>query len=331
MQIQLLPSQEFFECDAHETLLEAALRSGLSLNYGCNDGRCGECKARVLQGEFTQSRFHDFAFSPAERAQGAILLCSTTPVTDGVIEVAVQQIQDIPWQQLECKISRLERLRPDIIEMHLRTPRSQALRFMAGQSVRIHLAEGVPAAVLPIASCPCNGQVLHFHIQAEAGQPFADFIFHQLKNRQTVHIEGPIGLFTLDDDSTRPVIFIAYEIGFSYIKSLIEHAIALDWQQPMTFYWWCCEPGGHYLDNYCRAWEDALDHFRVHLLHGEKQSPLACLEQGNALLDQQHPNWQDYDIYLAVPPHWATLFEPALIQRGFPTERLFIAPPIVLG
>lgn len=327
MEIQLVPSGDVFACDPRETLLEAALRSGLSLEYGCNDGRCGECKARILKGQLGAERFHDYSLSSMERSQGMVLLCCASPATDLVIEVALRSIQEIPQQRIEGKISRVERVRADVMELHVRTPRSQALRFMAGQAMQVQF-EGVPPAVLPIASCPCNGQVLHFHIQQRSHDPFTEYVFHRLKNRQDVVLTGPHGRFTLDDDSSRPIIFLAYDLGFSYIKSLVEHAIALDLPQSMYFYWWSGHAEGHYLANYCRAWADALDNFRVELLHHPGGQPESCLEQSIAWLDQQHPDLVEYDIYLTMPPQWVNWFKPALLQQGFPTERLFIAPPL---
>ena len=46
-QIKLVPSNHTFEADENESLLDAALRSGLNISYSCTTGGCGECKAQV--------------------------------------------------------------------------------------------------------------------------------------------------------------------------------------------------------------------------------------------------------------------------------------------
>ncbi|MCK7580126.1 MAG: 2Fe-2S iron-sulfur cluster-binding protein [Chromatiales bacterium] len=39
--VHLLPSRHEFFVEGSDTLLEAALRAGLALNYGCSNGNCG--------------------------------------------------------------------------------------------------------------------------------------------------------------------------------------------------------------------------------------------------------------------------------------------------
>jgi CDP-4-dehydro-6-deoxyglucose reductase, E3 len=50
-QVTLRPSGHQFTVEGHETLLQAGLKAGLALNYGCGNGSCGMCKVRVSAGE----------------------------------------------------------------------------------------------------------------------------------------------------------------------------------------------------------------------------------------------------------------------------------------
>ncbi|NKB16256.1 MAG: 2Fe-2S iron-sulfur cluster binding domain-containing protein [Sphingomonadales bacterium] len=54
-QVTVLPTGQTFEVMGDETLLEAGLRAGLSLPYGCSNGTCGQCKCRVTQGPWSRS------------------------------------------------------------------------------------------------------------------------------------------------------------------------------------------------------------------------------------------------------------------------------------
>ena len=49
--VTIKPSGHEFFVEGNDTLLEAALRAGVSLNYGCSNGNCGECRARLVSGE----------------------------------------------------------------------------------------------------------------------------------------------------------------------------------------------------------------------------------------------------------------------------------------
>lgn len=65
-----------------ETVLDAALRSGLDLPYSCQDGVCGTCRARLACGEVRQDNAE---LSPAEVDAGYVLTCQARPCGDGVV------------------------------------------------------------------------------------------------------------------------------------------------------------------------------------------------------------------------------------------------------
>lgn len=49
-QIKLEPSGQVFDSGENETILDAALRTGVLLPYGCRDGLCGACRGRSCRG-----------------------------------------------------------------------------------------------------------------------------------------------------------------------------------------------------------------------------------------------------------------------------------------
>jgi CDP-4-dehydro-6-deoxyglucose reductase len=79
--VKMIPSGHEFFVDGNESILEAAVRSGLRLNYGCANGNCGECKVRLVSGEVYRIRDHDYALSEREKQLGYLLSCSHTAVT----------------------------------------------------------------------------------------------------------------------------------------------------------------------------------------------------------------------------------------------------------
>lgn len=74
--VEILPSQKQFECEADDTILSAALRANVILPYGCKDGACGSCKAELLEGLVDYGTYQSRALSEEERARKiADLLC----------------------------------------------------------------------------------------------------------------------------------------------------------------------------------------------------------------------------------------------------------------
>lgn len=300
--VQVKPSGREFFVDGNDSLLEAALRSGLSLDYGCSIGSCGKCKARIVSGQAHRTRHSDYALTAAEKNAGVVLMCCHTALTDLVIEAReAHGAADMPLQTIDAKVKSVRPLGDGVRLLHLQTPRSNRLRFLAGQSASLSLADGTGAS-FPVASCPCDDRNLEFHVRRHAGDAFAERVFGGLTGVDTLRVEGPRGEFVLNEESHRPLVFIAGESGFAPIKSLIEHAMALDAAETLHLYWIARGEGGHYLDNLCRSWSDALDNFRYEPIAAQHASPEEEVMQA-ALRQvlQGHPRLGDCDVYVAAP------------------------------
>ena len=46
--VKLKSGKYSFQADAYESILDAAIREGVPLNYGCSNGNCGMCKAKIV-------------------------------------------------------------------------------------------------------------------------------------------------------------------------------------------------------------------------------------------------------------------------------------------
>lgn len=327
--VTVLPSNNDFFIDGPDTILEGALRAGIPLNYGCSGGNCGLCKAKVISGQVKKTRFHDYVRTEADKRDGLFLMCSNTAVTDLVIEAVVAGgVQDIPFQQIPATVKLLTHLNPDIALLHLQTPRSNRLRFLAGQSVELILGKSLKAE-LAIASCPCDDRNILFHVHRMPGNLFSDYVFNRLRNHEVVDIEGPQGEFILQEKTTRPLYFIAFDTGFAPIKSLIEHAMSLEAAEAIHLYWIGSHDSSIYLPNVGRAWADALDNFYyTQLVAGFELGNLSGNRDGilKGLLQnmlKNTPGVTDGDIYIAGPEAAGKFSEQFFLDLGLPKTRVF--------
>ena len=320
--VQVQPSGREFFVDGNDSLLEAALRAGLSLDYGCSAGSCGKCKARVVSGQVHRTRHSDYVLSAAEKNAGVVLMCCNTALTDVVMEAReAHGAADMPVQTIDARVKAVSPLGDDVRLLHLQTPRSNRLRFLAGQSVSLSLGEG-PGASFPVASCPCDERNLQFHVRRRAGDAFAERVFGGLTGVDSVRVEGPRGEFVLVEASHRPLVFLAAESGFAPIKSLIEHAMALEAAESMHLIWVAADSNGHYLDNLCRSWSDALDDFRYTPLTAGGDLPDESVLQP---VLQDLPRLAECDVYVAGPAPWAGATEFLLLEHGLPRAQLKVS------
>ncbi|WP_128000518.1 2Fe-2S iron-sulfur cluster-binding protein [Piscinibacter defluvii] len=310
-QVTVRPSGHQFSVEGHDTLLQAGLRAGLKLNYGCGNGSCGMCKVRVIDGAVARVQPCDYPLSEAEKVQGYTLMCAHTPASS---ELTIETLeaggpQDIAPQQILATLRELRTLAPDTRLLHVQTPRSHRLRFLAGQSVTLGLGgDGGDDlhATLPVASCPCDDRNLHFLV-ARTDDAFARHVFGGgLKPGTPIDLWGPQGDFVLEGGE-RPLVFAACDLGFAPVKSLIEHALARDEAPSLALFWLATRPDGHFMANQCRAWSAALDGFEHQLSY--HSDPAAGARQ---MAEAMRADLFDIacDFYLAGPePFVQTLYE----------------------
>jgi len=316
-QVTVRPSGRQFLLEGNDTILQAALKAGLRLPYGCGSGTCGLCKARVVSGEVRRIQHGDYPLSALERDQGYALLCTHTAVSDLVIEtLEAGGPADIPDQFVIATVRAVTALAPDMRLLHLQTPRSSRLRFLAGQSVTLGLADagGDVSQTLSLASCPCDDRNLQFHVR-RSDAPLAQLLFaDRLRAGSAVSVRGPFGDFVLDADSDRPLLLLACDDGFAPIKSLIDHAIAAEQVPSFALYWVAQDAGGHYLGNQCRAWAAAFEGFRYVAL--VDRDPAAGAMRAVAACGDDPVSTAASDVFVAGPQDFVQAALQALACAG---------------
>jgi CDP-4-dehydro-6-deoxyglucose reductase len=317
-QVTIQPSGHEFTVEGNDTLLEAALRAGVSLNYGCSNGNCGECRARLISGEVKKVHAHDYVLSQAEKDGGVILMCSCAAINDVVIEASVAGAQDIPEQQLTTRVKSVEVFNPKIAALHLLAPRSQRLHFLAGQSVRLSSQE--VNGEYAIASCPCDDRHIEIQILHQPEDAFSELLFGKLTAQDIVEVEGPYGEFVLDDTSARPLIFVAFGVGFAPIKSLIQHAMSLDLAESIDLHW-LADDAGHYQNNLCRSWADALDNF-TYIPHEQTTAVETALTD----IVRDYPDLHRFDVYAAGTPEQLQSAKRLFLKQGLPEQHWRASP-----
>jgi len=294
--VKLQPSGKEFFVSGNDSILEAALGAGINLNWGCSNGNCGLCKARLISGKTEKIAHHDFHLKEADRNDNSILMCCHTPVTNIEIYAEELGLSTIPSQKIKCKVKKINYISSDILELTLQTPRSKRMRFFAGQSVDLLYEPGDSREIrrsLPIASCPCDDRNIQFHIRYKDNDEFATFINQALKPGDSLTIEGPEGSFIYDEDSEGTVLFIAANTGFAPVQGLIEHAMAVDNATSIELLRIQDTAEKPYLDNRCRSWADALDELVYEVVPGIKDAP--------DKIDQVIADLQPTQIFVAGP------------------------------
>jgi len=264
--VTVMPSGRQFGAAPDETVLEAGLRQGVVLPYGCKNGACGSCKARVTQGRIEQGPHQANALKPGEAAQGWALLCCSTAGSDLVVEARViAAAGDIPIRKMPCRVASIERAAPDVAILGLQLPANERLQYLAGQYVELILRDGTRRSY-SMACAPHAAERIELHVRHMPGGRFTDALFGAtqpaIKERDILRFEGPMGTFFLREDSAKPIVMVASGTGFAPIKAIVEHTIHKGITRPITLYWGGRRPRDLYLNALCERWAAELPHLR---------------------------------------------------------------------
>jgi CDP-4-dehydro-6-deoxyglucose reductase, E3 len=260
-QVTIKPSEHTFTVDGEETILDAALREGYVIPYGCRNGACGTCKGKVVAGTVDYGTCQAAALSEAEREGGFALFCQARPREDLVIESReVSAAKGLRIRTLPGRVQKMVLFAPDVMGLYLKLPATERLQFLAGQYVDILLKDGTRRS-FSMANAPHDDEFLELHVRNYGG-PFSTHVFTRMKERDILRFEGPFGTFFLREESEKPIIMVASGTGFAPIKSILQHAFHIRFTRPIVLYWGARVRADLYLDDLPGQWAREHAHFR---------------------------------------------------------------------
>jgi CDP-4-dehydro-6-deoxyglucose reductase len=336
-QVTIRPSNHVVTVNDGETVLDAALREGIIIAYGCRNGACGTCKGRLVSGELDYGVYQEHALPDAERAAGMALFCQARPRTDLVVECReISGVKDMQIRVLPCRVHRMTRVAPDVMVMHLKLPANERLQFLAGQYIDILLKDGAARAEpgrpalaarrsFSMANAPHDDAFLELHLRNYGG-PFSVHVFNRMKERDILRFEGPFGTFFLREGGGKRILFVASGTGFAPVKAMIEHALHTGSGRPMTLYWGCRVRSDLYLNELAERW---------HADHGVRYVPVLSEPRPadewtgrtgfvhRAVMDDL-PDLSEYEVYACGAPAMVEAAHRDFIaQCGLPEDAFF--------
>ncbi|MCC6209687.1 MAG: cytochrome b N-terminal domain-containing protein [Burkholderiales bacterium] len=333
------PDERIIETRAGESLLDAGLREGLPMPFDCRNGGCGVCKARLLRGEVRLQPYQEEVLTPAERAAGMTLLCCAEALGDVEIEyVPLAGAKPLPVKRHLAHVTRLEPLAPDVMRLCLRLDRGAALRYHAGQYINIVLADGAKRS-FSFAAAPGASDEIELHVRRIPGGRFTTAVFSGMAVGDAIRFEGPLGAFTLREDSEKPILFVAGSTGFAPVKSMLEQAFRSGLQRRMILYWGVRRRADLYLGELAAQWAREHGNFTFVPVLSEpapedRWSGRTGLVHEAILAD--YPDLSAHQVYACGSVQMVAAAQPAFAQRGLSSDDCFsdafhLAPQRPLG
>ena len=320
------PDERIIGARTGETILDAGLREGLPMPFECRNGGCGVCKATVLHGDIRLQPFQESMLTPTERAAGKTLLCCAEPLSDVEIEYVPQSgAKALPVKQYLARVTRLESLSYAVMRLCLRLEGGAALRFHAGQYINIVLANGAKRS-FSFATAPHAADEIELHVRLIPGGRFTTEVFTRMKVGDTLRFEGPLGTFTLRENSDKPILFVAGATGFAPVKSMLEHAFHNGLKRHMILYWGVRSRRDLYLGALAEQWAREHANFTFVPVLSEPRpedqwSGRTGLVHEAILAD--FPDLSKHQVYACGSVQMVEAAHPAFVKHGISSDDCF--------
>jgi len=233
-------------------------------------------------------------------------------------------VAEVDIKTLPCRIARLTPLAPDVLQVFLRLPAVESLRFDPGHYLDI-LLDGGRRRSFSIASPPHDSDLLELHVRRVAGGGFTEHLFDALPVGSLLRIEGPIGQFVYRE-SQAPLLMIAGGTGFAPLKSMLRHVLEGGIDRPIHLYWGARQPRDIYEEELVLTWARQYPQLRFTAVLSEAtetKAPHHRLGWVHEAVLADHANLNPFDVYAAGPPALVEAIRASFPRHGVREGRLF--------
>jgi CDP-4-dehydro-6-deoxyglucose reductase len=257
--VEIAETQQVFTVAPGESVLDAALRCGVSLAHECTFGGCGTCRMRVLEGSVSYEEF-PMGLSEEESAEGFALACQARPNGDLLISTARGADGLAPARRTTATVQSVAPLGPEVLHLRLALPDQEPFQFAPGQYLKVLLDDGSHRS-FSMASAP-GGSVVDFHVRQIENGRFTSHQLPQLRAGDTLEVELPHGNFSLRKEDYRPLLMVATGTGLAPIKSMLESLMDDPDCPPVWLYWGMRSAADLYLHDEIAGWAERLYDFQ---------------------------------------------------------------------
>ena len=328
--VELVPSGETFMARTDETILDAALRQGIALEYGCRHGNCSTCKHLIEEGDVDLGEASAYSLPDDEREDGWALLCCATALTPLVIrdnrEADDRAKPLLPPAEHQGTVTGIMQLTPELWELSISL--EKPMMFYAGQFAELGLPGegGMVWRSYSMASSPSTPSDLKFVIKRIPNGAFSGRL-DTLQPGATLEVRGPFGTSYLRGGE-RPVLFASIGSGLAPILSMLRDARERYDGRSFTFYYGARRPFDlPYLDEIRDQLASAFgDRLRfVPTLDGLTEGDYwhGSIGTVTQAIQRDIPDAHDYDVYLCGAPAMCDTVARLLAAKGLPENQLF--------
>lgn len=326
-EITLEPSGKTITAKEGQTLLDAAIRNGIEIPYGCRHGNCSACKAQVLEGDYRHmERISEYSLMSFERDEGYILMCSTLAESDLVIEIEEEESTApfFPVYDFEAEVTENRPCTPDIHSIKLALRQPLDIPYAAGQFMEIDIPGTGQSRAYSMANVYQKNGMIEFQVKRVNGGKGSNYMC-DLRPSDRVTGSGPYGKMQLRDRN-KDLVFIAGGSGMAPIKALLEELLPGSFEKKAWFFYGARTKKDLYLTEQWADLEKRNPHFRfIPALSQPEETDEWDGETGYIadVVKRYISHAEDMDAFLCGPPVMIDTSIKALSAAGIKGSNVF--------
>ena len=318
--------EERVTSDLGETVLAAALRSGLELVHQCESGSCGTCIVRQIEGESEIVPGRSLALLEGEVRDGYRLACSIRPL--GACAFALDYPTGLITERQQAvhqaRVSNLEWVSDTVIRLDLRLDDPEEFIFAPGQYVRIRVPGTDQWRSYSMATTPGDLPRLSFLVRFLKGGAMSSWLEERAAPDMEVEIAGPMGSFGLLEDDG-PILMLAGGTGLAPLLAMLDELRTRPRSAPEVLLGFGCNTAGD------RFFEDELELRAFWMPRLEVRATLLPTPEGEfdcrigdavSLIESADLEKPALTSYLCGPPGMIQAARSRLIEGGIPPEQI---------
>lgn len=313
--VRVSDTGETFEVSRGETILNAALRTGVRLPHECTFGGCGTCRVRLQEGSVHYDEF-PMALTEEEAAQGYALACQAHLDGDVVLATAGRGPALPEAVRTSATVRRIEPLTADISRLVLQLPDDLDCDYRPGQHMNILLPDGGERSFSMASAYPL-GNELEFHVRHVPDGTFTQKRLATLAPGDALDVEVPRGTFCYHAEDYRPMIFAATGTGLAPIRAILESLLDDEDCPPVSLYWGMRTEADLYAREELESWIGRLYEFNfVPVLSRAEASWAGRRGHVQEAIAQDFPDVSEHAFYLCGSPAMVTDTKRVLLGLG---------------
>lgn len=319
-EVTLEPSGKTIIAKEGQTLLDAAIRNGIQIPYGCRHGSCSACKAQVLEGDYQlMDRVSEYSLMSFEREEGFVLLCSTVAESNLVVEIEEDEadVSFFPVHDFRAEVAENVQSTPDIHTIKLKLTAPDSIRYAAGQFFEFDIPGLDDTRAYSMANPYTEDGVVEFHVKRIPHGKGSNYMC-DLQPGDIVSGSAPYGKMQLRDRS-KDMIFVAGGSGMAPIKALIEELFSSPYHGNALFFYGARTEKDLYLLDEWRQLETKHPNFRfIPALSNQDSSEGWNGETGFIadVVKRNMTSMKNMDAFLCGPPVMIETTVDVLVQGG---------------